>query len=132
MVRLATLLVLALLPACAPMNAGKPERGYAGTVQKAYPVTLQGNDLPGIRLLGKVGALLGPKLRHSGETNQYVVRIPTGQIMAQSDEEFAVGECVEVVPLSDKAFGPAYRRGDAKVLKSNNCTTLAGGPKTPD
>ena len=132
MVRLACLVVLALLPACAPMKAEKAERGYVGVVQKAYPVTLQGKDVPGIRFLGKVGALLGPKLRQSGETNQYVVRIPTGQIMAQSDDEFAAGECVEVVPQSDKAFGPAYRRSEANVVKSNDCTTLAGGPKTPD
>jgi hypothetical protein len=132
MVRLACLVVLTLLPACAPIKAAKADRGYAGIIQKAYPVTLQGKDVPGIRLLGKVGALLGPKLRQSGETNQYVIRIPTGQIMAQSDEEFAAGECVEVVPQNDKAFGPAYRRGDANVVKSNNCTTLAGGPKTSD
>jgi hypothetical protein len=132
MVRSAYLLVLALLPACAPIKSEKPEHGFAGVVQKAYPVTLQGKDVPGIRFLGKLGALLGPKLRHSDETNQYVVRIPTGQIMAQSDEEFAVGECVEVIPQSDEASGPAYRRSEATVVKSNDCTTLAGAPKTPD
>jgi len=132
MVRPACLVVLTLLGACAPMKAEKPERGLAGVVQKAYPVTLQGKDVPGIRFLGRVGTLLAPKLRQSGETNQYVVRIPTGQIMAQSDDEFAVGECVEVVPQSDNASGPAYRRSEAKVVKSNNCTTLAGGPNTPD
>jgi hypothetical protein len=113
------------------MKAVAPERGFAGVVQKAYPVTLQGKDLPGIRFLGRVGTLLAPKLRHSSETNQYVVRIPTGQIMAQSDEEFAVGECVEVIPQSDGA-GPAYRRSEAKVVKSNSCTTLAGTQKAPD
>jgi hypothetical protein len=122
--------ILTLLAACAPMKTGKPEGGYAGTVQKVYPVTVQGKDLPGIRLLGKVGDLLAPKLRHSGETNQYVVRIPTGQIMAQSNDEFSVGDCVEVVPQGDAA-GPAYRRGQANIVKSNNCTTLAGGPATP-
>ena len=133
MVRLACLLVvLVLLPSCATVKTEKSDRGYAGVVQKAYPVTLQGNDVPGIRFLGRVGAVLAPKLRQSGETNQYVVRIPTGQIMAQSDDEFAVGDCVEVVPQSDKASGPAYRRSEADVVKSNNCTTLAGGPKAPD
>jgi len=132
MVRLASLVVLLLLAACGPIKAEKPERGLAGVVQKAYPVTLQGKDVPGIRFLGRVGAVLAPKLRHSGETNQYVLRTPTGQIMAQSDDEFAVGECVEVIPQSDAASGPAYRRSEATVVKSNNCTTLAGGPKTPD
>src|SRR5258708_3242717 len=123
----ACMAILALLAACAPMKAGKSDGGYAGTVQKAYPVTLQRKDLPGILLLGRGGNLLAPKLRHSGETNQYVVRTPTGQIMAQSDDEFAVGDCVEVVPQGDAA-GPAYRRSQANVVKCNNCTTLAGGP----
>ena len=132
MVRLACLVVLALLPACAAIKGEKSDRGYAGIVQKAYPVTLQGRDVPGIRFLGRVGTLLAPKLRQSGETNQYVVRIPTGQIMAQSDDEFTVGDCVEVVPQSDKAYGPAYRRNEANVVKSNNCTTLADGTKAPD
>jgi hypothetical protein len=129
MVRRTCIAILAFLAACAPMKAAKPDRGYAGTVQKAYPVTVQGKDLPGIRLLGRVGNLLAPKLRRSSETNQYVVRISTGQIMAQSDEEFSVGECVEVVPQGDAA-GPAYPRGQANVVKSNSCTTLAGDPQT--
>ena len=131
MARPACIAILALMPACAPMKAGKPDRGHAGTVQKVYPVTVQGKDLPGIRLLGRVGSLLAPKLRRSSETNQYVLRTSTGQIMAQSDEEFAVGDCVEVVPQGD-ASGPAYRRSEADVVKSNNCTTLAGGPQTHD
>lgn len=131
MVRRTCLAILAFLAACAPMKAGKPDRGYAGTIQKAYPVTVQGKDVPGIRLLGRLGNLLAPRLRQSSETNQYVVRTPTGQIMAQSDEEFSVGDCVEVVPQGDAA-GPAYHRGQADVVKSNNCTTLAGSPQAPN
>jgi len=105
------------------MKARKADSGYAGTVQKVYPVTLQGRDLPGMRLLGRVGALLGPKLRKSSETNQYVVRTPTGQIMAQSDDEFSVGDCVEVIPQGDAASGPAFRYGQAQILKSDSCTS---------
>jgi hypothetical protein len=121
-----------MLTACSSMKAGGPDRGRAGTVQKVYPVTLQGRDLPGMRFLGRVGDVLAPKLRHSGETNQYVVRTPTGQIMAQSDDEFSVGDCVEVVPQSASASGPAYRYDQAKVVKSNNCTTLASSPDPAD
>jgi hypothetical protein len=116
-----------MLPACASTKADRTDHGYAGTVQKAYPVTLQGRDVPGMRFLGKLGDALGPKLRRSGETNQYVVRTPTGQIMAQSDEPFAVGDCVEVIP-QNAASGPAFRYGQAEVVKSNECTTLTVGP----
>jgi hypothetical protein len=131
MIRLAWLALLTMLPACAPMQVDKQvekqidklQRGYAGTVQKVFRITRQGDDLPGIRLLGQVGSVLGPALRQSSETHQYVVRTPTGQIIVQSDDEFAVGDCVAVIPESDAASGPAFRYGQARVLKSEQCTT---------
>jgi hypothetical protein len=120
--------VLALLPACASNTAEKPDAGYAGTVAKVYPVTLQGRDLPGMRFLGRVGDVLAPSLRKSSETNQYVVRTRTGQIMAQSDAEFSVGDCVEVIPRGNGS-GPAFRYGQSQVVKSNECTTLTVAPR---
>jgi hypothetical protein len=42
--------------------------------------------------------------------------------MAQSDEEFSVGECVEIVPESDGGSGPAFRYGEARVLRSDSCS----------
>jgi hypothetical protein len=52
--------------------------------------------------------------------------------MVQSDDVFSVGNCVEVVPQGDKAFGPAFRYGQAQIVKSESCTTLASNPKTAD
>jgi hypothetical protein len=110
------------LAACGavPEDKGTPQQGYAGTVEKVLRVVRQGADLPGLHLLGKVGAVLGPALRQNVETLQYIVRTPTGQITAQSDEEFPVGECVEVIPQADRS-GPAFRYGEAKVVKSQRC-----------
>jgi hypothetical protein len=137
MIRLAGLVILAMMPACAPMKTQNPQRGYAGTVQKVYPVTLQGRDLPGMRFLGRVGEVLGPSLRKSrtGETNQYVVRTRAGQIMAQTDDEFAglklmvklgstspfaatplpfrIHRAGTRVPRSKAAYGPRVRGGSA-------------------
>jgi len=115
--------IFAILSACTATKADKPDGGYAGTVQKVYPVTLQGRDLPGMRFLGKMADVLGPKLRRSSETNQYVVRTATGQIMAQSDEQFSVGDCVEVIPQDDRASGPAFRYGQVQIVKSDSCTS---------
>jgi len=53
MVRMAFMALFAILSACTATKAGKPGDGYAGTVQKAYPVMLQGRDLPGMRFLSK-------------------------------------------------------------------------------
>jgi hypothetical protein len=126
MIRLAWLLILPLAVAgCASNKAGQPPKdasGYAGTIQKVFRVVRQGQDLPGVKLLGKWGAAFGPKLRQSSETLQYVVRTPQGQIMAQSDAEFSVGDCVEVVPHSARSSGPAFRYGEAQLLRSESCT----------
>ena len=128
MVRLSLLLLLGLLTGCATPPAGTPtaapkvERGYAGTVQKVFRIVRQGADLPGMRLFGKLGNALAEATRRSAETQQYVVRTPTGQITAQSDEQFAVGDCVEVLPQTERSFGPAFRYGEAQVVRSENCT----------
>jgi hypothetical protein len=120
-------LVLLPLAACASVPAdrpaGEPSVGarYSGTVQKVMRVVRQGADVPGMKLLGKVGNVLGPHLRHNTETHQYVVRTPTGQIMAQSDNEFAVGDCVQVVPRA-QASGPAFRYDEAEIVRSERCS----------
>jgi hypothetical protein len=105
------------------MQVEKPsaEGGYTGTVQKVLRVVRRGSDVPGIGLLGSVGRLLGPSLRQNAETHQYIVRTRKGQISAQSDEEFPVGECVEVVPETSRP-GPAFRYGEATVVKSESCS----------
>jgi hypothetical protein len=125
MIRWACVAILAFLPACAANNVAKVEKAahsYAGRVQKVFQVVRQGEDLPGFRYLGSKAQVFAPMLRQSSETMQYVVRTPTGQIIAQSDEEFAVGDCVEVVPQAN-ASGPAFRYGQALVLKSEKCAT---------
>ena len=129
MIRLTVVALLALLTGCAtaPAGSAKPERGYAGTVQKVFRVVRQGADLPGMRLFGKLGNALADVTRQSSETQQYIVRTPTGQITAQSDEQFDVGDCVEVVPQTERASGPAFRYGEAQVVRSETCSDKVSG-----
>ena len=126
MIRFACLVFLPLAacastPADTPAGAPSVDSRYSGTVQKVLRVVRQGADMPGMKLLGKVGNVLAPALRHNTETHQYVVRTPTGQIMAQSDSEFSVGDCVQVIPRP-QASGPAYRYGEAEVVPSESCS----------
>jgi hypothetical protein len=116
-------LALLLLFGCTsvPVEKAQAERGYAGIVQKVFRVVRRGADLPGMSLLGKLGGRLGAALRQNAETHQYIVRTPQGQIIAQSDEEFPVGDCVEIVPQSDRP-GPAFRYGEALVIRSERCS----------
>jgi hypothetical protein len=124
MLRFARLLLLPLA-ACTSMPAQKTSTeagntGFTGTVQKVFRVVRRGADLPGIRLLGKEGSTVGSAFRHNAETHQYIVRTPGGQIIAQSDEEFPVGECVTVIPEANSS-GPAFPYGEAAVVKSESC-----------
>jgi hypothetical protein len=122
MVRFAWL-VLAALVACAPMKVEEKaaaKGGYAGTVQKVFRVVRQGAEVPGLSLFGRAGRALAPALRQNAETHQYIVRTPSGQVIAQSDDEFPVGECVEVIPEADNS-GPAFRYGEASVVASQGC-----------
>jgi hypothetical protein len=121
MIRFTSLAILTMILACAPVKVDRPARAYAGTVQKVFRITRQGQELPGIRMLGQLANVLGPAIRQSSETHQYVVRTPTGHIIAQSDEEFSVGDCVEVIPRDDAASGPAFRYDQAQVVKSDKC-----------
>lgn len=104
-----------------PVEKAQAERGYAGIVQKVFRVVRRGADLPGMSLLGRLGGRLGAALRQNAETHQYIVRTPQGQIIAQSDEEFPVGDCVEIVPQSERP-GPAFRYGEALVIRSERCS----------
>jgi hypothetical protein len=123
--RLSWLLFLPLV-ACAPMKApmkvqaAKIEAGYTGIVQKVFRVVRRGADLPGVDYLGKAGGILSRALRQNAETHQYIVRTPKGEIIAQSDEEFPVGQCVAVIPEVDRS-GPAFRYGEAAVVRSESC-----------
>lgn len=115
---------LALLPlaacASAPAEKAAAGTGYAGTVQKVFRIVRQGADLRAMGLLGKWGSVLQPVLQHNEETHQYIVRTPHGELIAQSDEEFPVGECVEIIPHIERP-GPAYRYGEATVVRSQSC-----------
>jgi hypothetical protein len=120
------LALLALLPLAACTTAAKvpeakAERGYQGTVQKVFLVVRQSTELPGTQFIGRLRKALGPGVRPNAETRQYVVRTPKGQILAQSDDEFPVGECVEVIPQGENA-GPAFRYGEAQVVRSTDCS----------
>jgi len=122
MFRFAWLALLAVV-ACSSMKneVASVRQGYEGKVQKVFRVVRQGADLPGMGFFGKSGAALASKLRQNGETHQYVVSTPKGQIIAQSDEEFPVGECVQVIPQGDSA-GPAFRYGEAEIVRSERCS----------
>ena len=122
MFRFAWLALLALT-ACSTIKTeeGNAKQGYAGTVQKVFRVVRQGAELPGMSFFGKAGAALSSKLRQNGETHQYVVSTPSGQIIAQSDQEFPVGECVQVIPQGESA-GPAFRYGEAEIVRSERCS----------
>ena len=84
-------------------------------MQKIFRIVRRGADLPGMSFFGKGGRVLAPALRQNEETNQYIVRTPAGTVIAQSDAEFPVGQCVRIIPELDRS-GPDFRYGEARVI----------------
>jgi hypothetical protein len=112
---------VAVLAGCSSPSRDDAERRHTGTVQKVMHVARQADGLSVLERLEGFGKLLNSALRRRPETNQYVIRTADGQISAQSDEDFTVGQCVEVVPASDQASGPAFRYGEARIVGSDGC-----------
>ncbi|HKQ29089.1 MAG TPA: hypothetical protein VJT77_10855 [Burkholderiales bacterium] len=76
---------------------------------------------PALYMFGLIGGLVNAALSGEGKTNFYLVNAEGGQVSAQSDERFAVGDCVEVIPAKSAQVGRAFPYGDARVAASQKC-----------
>ena len=113
-------LSIAVLAACASTKRDDAERHYAGTVQRVTQVERQAKGIPLLNRIEVFGSLVNSVMRKRPETNQYVIRTARGQISAQSDQQFELGQCVEVIP-EDAASGPAFAYDEARVVAFDRC-----------
>jgi hypothetical protein len=115
-----------MLAACASTPKDDTERSYVGTVEHTTEVTRpsQGGS-PALYMFGLVGGLVNAALSNPKKTNLYVVKSSVGEVSAHSDERFAVGDCVEVIPAKGAPADLAYAYGKARVVRSNRCEPAA-------
>jgi hypothetical protein len=112
---------LAVVAACSSTGRGDAERHYAGKVQKVTQVERQAEGVSLLNRIEIIGSLVNSAIRRRPETNQYVIRTSRGQISAQSDQQFSVGQCVEVIPEGERASGPAFTYGEARIVEYDGC-----------
>ena len=114
---------LAMLAACASTGSNDSDRSYIGTVEKTSEVTKAGRQggSPALYMFGLVGGLINAALSEPGKTNFYLVNLADGQASAQSDERFAVGDCVEIIAAKNAPGGRAFAYGDARITRSSKC-----------
>jgi hypothetical protein len=123
-------LAMAIVGGCASIPGGDSDRSYYGTVEKTMPITRPGQGgSPALYMFGLIGGLVNAALSGEGKTNFYLVNADGGQVSAQSDERFAIGDCVEVIPAKSAPAGRSFAYGDARVTASRRCGTSANAPE---
>ena len=63
---------------------------------------------------------------HSAErlkpTRLYIIKTGSEELVtAQVDEDFTIGECVEVIPRKNETAAITFSYGRARVIASNKC-----------
>jgi hypothetical protein len=120
---------VAFLGGCASIPGPDSGRSYYGTVEKTMPITRPGQGgSPALYMFGLIGGLVNAALSE-GKTNFYLVNADGGQVSAQSDERFAIGDCVEVIPAKSAPAGRSFAYGDARMTASQKCGTSASAPE---
>ena len=88
-------------------SGGDSEHSYYGTVERTMQITRPGQGgSPALYMFGLIGGLVNAALSGESKTNFYLVN--AGQVSAQSDERFGVGDCVEVIPAKSAQVGRSF------------------------
>lgn len=107
---------------CAAMGAHDGERRIVGTIDQAQKATRVREPPDALLSFGLIGALMHRSADRLPSTNLYVVKTEKGDlVMAQVDEEFMIGECVEVIVQKGSKGVNTFSYGDARVISSNRC-----------
>jgi|ERR1700694_1985485 len=113
-------LSLTFITGCASMASSDEEPRHVGTIDKSFKISRTGKGLSA--LYGSpFGELINSALTSPVETNRYYVRTADGNVSAASDEAYAVGDCVIIVPRTGASPGSAYAYGDARLQRSDRC-----------
>lgn len=127
-------MLLLLLSGCSTMGGQDGDIRHLGVIDQKSTASRSGNPSRLLMAFGAIGgAIYGSMADSSHPTNMYSVKTVEGEsVTAFSDDVFAIGECVEVVPSRGVARSPGYYHGDARILRSEKCSTPAGSLNRAD
>jgi membrane protein implicated in regulation of membrane protease activity len=111
-----------VLDGCASMGVNDGDRRFVGTVEQSQKTSRAGEPSGALMAFGAIGGLLHHAASGPTATNLYRVSVSGEIFTAQSDDEFAPGTCVEIIPAKDAFVGRAYAYGQARLVASDKCS----------
>jgi len=115
------LLAVLVLGGCASMGANDGDRHFVGTVEQSQKISRAGEPSGALMAFGAIGGLLHHAASGPTPTNLYRVRVSDEIFTAQSDDEYAPGTCIEIIPAKDAFVGRSYAYGQARLVASDKC-----------
>jgi membrane protein implicated in regulation of membrane protease activity len=110
-----------VLDGCASMGANDGDRRFVGIVEQSQKISRAGEPSGALMALGAIGGLLHHAASGPTPTNLYRVRVSGEIFTAQSDDEYAPGTCIEIIPAKDAFLGRSYAYGQARLVASDKC-----------
>ena len=98
------------------------DRRFTGVVERSQKISRAGEPSGLLMGFGAIGGLMHHAASGSTPTNLYQVRVAGEIFTAQTDEDFAVGSCVDIIPAKDAFVGRAYAYGQARLVTSAKCS----------
>src|SRR5882672_6871398 len=115
------LLAVLVLGGCASMGDNDGDRHFVGTVEQSQKISRAGEPSGALMAFGAIGGLLHHAASGPTPTNLYRVRVSDEIFTAQSDDEYAPGTCIEIIPAKDAFVGRSYAYGQARLVASDKC-----------
>jgi hypothetical protein len=121
-IRVAIAIACLALAACASMGGNDSERRFTGVVEGSQKISRAGEPPRALMAFGLVGGLVSSAASGPTPTNLYRVRVSDELFTAQTDEDYTVGSCVDIIPAKDAIIGRAYAYGQARIVASDKCS----------
>src|SRR6185503_8681926 len=120
--RILLLLPVLLLAGCASTGAREGEGRFVGYIDQRTSSFRHEEPSMGLFALGLTGLLVRESMKNGGvPVFHYVIKSPEGDVNAEVNEAYAVGDCVDVsgplAPGKERTF--AY--GEASIVRSSQC-----------
>jgi hypothetical protein len=118
--------LLAGLSGCSSSGVYDGDRRFTGVVERSQKISRSGEPSGALMGFGAIGGLIHHAAGGPTPTTLYQVRVSGEIFTAQSDEEYALGTCVDIIPTKDAIVGRAYAYGQARLVVSDKCPNVTG------
>jgi len=124
--RLTFILLVSTLSACGAIGVYDGDFRHLGVIEQKSTISRAGEPSKLLMAFGAIGgAIYGHTANSTYPTNLYTVKTTEGEsVSAQTDDEFAIGDCVEVIPSREAGRARAYVYGSSRMVRSEQCKSI--------